>query len=378
MPISSIPMPKQGYEELDLNGTINQFLQNRRANQQLAVQQAANARAQQLLPHMLKKYENEEQKSAFQQQMAKDLFGPQNGQNTPNAPAAPNQAGASPEENKAVSQVNPEINPEEKPEVHDEVHKNLKSVLSDGQEITVKRGDPNRERWDRVAGQTIFGMKIPDVKSKVVDGMQYDTYPSGKVVATKGGPNTEEKAEIGLNVAERREESKAHVKQNTEAETSGTSLAKSARYLRQLKQILEENPGLTGPGASFSSKLGLSKNKQLGKFKEISGKLQAEIGKYASQRGGIQSVNWAASVKPDIGNQPEMNLGMIEAALEGIGEDYKDISDQYGKRNKGKRFPVELPGEEKEKSKEKENGITKVIDGTEYKMIDGEWHKRKK
>jgi hypothetical protein len=49
----------------------------------------------------------------------------------------------------------------------------IQNRLQNGEEVTLRPSkNPQMEKWDKYAGQNMFGIKIPDVKSRVVDGVR--------------------------------------------------------------------------------------------------------------------------------------------------------------------------------------------------------------
>ena len=161
-------------------------------------------------------------------------------------------------------------------------------------------------------------------------------------------------------------------------------MVNSANLVQQGYDLLDNNDNLTGPGNVMSaipipfsggSKINLSNNPELGKFNTVTGKLQAELGKYAASRGGVQAVKWAASVKPSAFNPEEYNYGMFDATQESLKNDYNALNEQY-KAATGQELPIKLPDVKstrvrkgKSKGTESTTGKGKV---TKWKMTRGQ------
>lgn len=199
--------------------------------------------------------------------------------------------------------------------------------LGGTQEQELRPGNPALAKLDRVAG-LVPG--IPKPVQHITNGVIYTTYPSGRMTAQK----VEGAQAPGEKTVSAREASKIR--------DSATALVNSANLVNQGYDLLDKNPGLTGIGSGLASKFNVSKNPDLGSFTTVAGKLQAELGKYASQRGGIQAVNWAASVKPSAWKPEEYNYGMFKGLQGSIENDYKTLNEQY-KAATGQNLPVPLP-----------------------------------
>lgn len=245
--------------------------------------------------------------------------------------------------------------------------------LAGAQEQEVRPGNPKLARLDAVAG-LIPG--VPKAVQHITNGIIYTTYPSGRMTAQK----VEGAQSPGEKTVSAREASKIR--------DSATALVNSANLVNQGYDLLDNNPNLTGPGNVVSaipipfsggSKLNLSSKPELGEFTTVAGKLQAELGKYASQRGGVQAVKWAAGVKPSAFNSEGYNYGMFNGIQKSIENDYKALNEQY-KANTGQNLPVALPDMKTTRGK-KGTGTgtaTATTTGTgtgkiiKYKMINGQ------
>lgn len=229
--------------------------------------------------------------------------------------------------------------------------------LTGTQEQELRPGNPALAKLDRVAG-LIPG--IPKPVQHVTNGVVFTTYPSGRMTAQK----VPDYQAPGQKTVSAKEASKIR--------DSATALINSANLVNQGYDLLDKNPGLTGIGAGLKSKFNVSNNPDLGSFTTVAGKLQAELGKYASQRGGIQTVNWAASVKPSAWKPEEYNYGMFKGLQSSIENDYKTLNEQYKAASGGKDLPVSLP---KMKTTHGTTGSTAGAGGgkvTKWKMKNGQ------
>lgn len=109
----------------------------------------------------------------------------------------------------------------------------------------------------------------------------------------------------------------------------------------KLKQLLKENPNLTGLGGGLKTLFGVP-GESLGTFNETAGNLQADFGKLASRYGGAQVLKWAGKVKPGEWKDVDSNLGYVNSIYDNAGSDFEDIKNQYEDIT-GKPYPLQLP-----------------------------------
>lgn len=242
--------------------------------------------------------------------------------------------------------------------------------MSGAQEQELRPGNPQLAQLDKVAG-LIPG--IPKPVQHITNGAVYTTYPSGRMTVQK------------IEGAQLPGEKTVSAKEASKIRDSATALINSANLVQQGYDLMDKNPGLTGPGNVVSaipipfsggSKLNLSSKPELGEFTTVAGKLQAELGRYASQRGGVQAVKWAASVKPSAFNSEGYNYGMFNGLQNSIQNDYKALNEQYKAVSGGKDLPVALPAMKTTRgtktpaaSGNSGTGSGKII---KYKMINGQ------
>lgn len=426
MPITGpIPLPDSGMDEFLKQLQIGQ--ENRYRKGTLDVSQKAEQRQQQLLPYLISKYQQEQaevqMKQNLQRQFYNDMMGgvpspsrmaptsaPSNNEEQPaNVPRFSSAQAAMYSENgqpdsidQAAEKLNKNLISREKQPINygqnapqqavqSALNQNampqqvqeqpqqpltnkfvdIQKRINSGDEVMVRSPrNPKMERWDKFAGQDVFGIKIPDIKSKVIDGVRYDTYPSGKVIAQKEGPSDEEKVQLRLNAAEDRAQATANIKEGAKIEESADSLAKTAELAKEAKKILSRNENLTGMHNWVGLKTKLTKNKDLARLKYLFGEIQAQIGKYAAPRGGIQSVGWAGTIKPDLLSDQGVNEAMLDQAIENSKSDYNRENERY-KSKLNKSLPVKFPEIEAAKRKyvNKKTGEEKMLTADEARTL---------
>lgn len=223
------------------------------------------------------------------------------------------------------------------------------SQIPDGGEIVVKPGRPGMDYLDKFAGTGMgFGGKSALKTIQGKDGWLYTEYPSGKITASRNPMSS--MAETPEQKSARQIQEKTQVAQNLEnqkaaskLESSGYELNKLAARAIKIKNILEKNPDLTGwlPGMAFTTNM--SKNPALAELVQTAAKLQADMAKYGSQRGGAAVLKWAEKAKPSVYKQTSFNLGMVNSIIEDAINDFDEAATEY-KRRTGKKYPVKFPG----------------------------------
>lgn len=229
-----------------------------------------------------------------------------------------------------------------------------------GQEHELRAGNPRLAKLDAIAG-LVPG--VPKPAQHFQNGMVFTTYPSGRMTVQKvQGMQTPGQ----LNVS---------AKEASKIRDQATALINSANLVQQGYDLLDNNTDLTGIGSGLAEKFNLSNNPDLGNFTSVTGKLQAELGKYASQRGGIQAVKWAQSVKPSSWKPEDYNYGMFEGIQRNLKEDYNTLNQQY-RAATGGDLPVPLPQMQTKKQRTGSNGSGEGSGGTKvtkkWKLVNGE------
>jgi len=326
-----------------------QFLQN------LALQKQAQGRAQQLLPLMIQQYQDahrtaqsEAQFKEMYRNLIRDAVSPDAGtQPAPNTPLMSPQAGAQadamlggqpgmgqpanvapPVPGASGMAPNSPNMPAAAPPAP-AIPGNMMPNMATTQERELRPGNPRLSKLDQIAG-LVPG--IPKPTQHIQNGMVFTTYPSGRMTVQQV------QGQAGQTQGERN----VSAKEASKIRDQATALINSANLVNQGYELLDNNDDLTGIGSGIVSGLNLSSNPELGKFTSVTGKLQAELGKYAASRGGIQAVKWAGSVKPSTWKPEDYNYGMFEGIERNLKDDYATLNAQY-KAATGEDLPVPLP-----------------------------------
>lgn len=346
-----------------------QFVQN------YALRKQAQDKANTLLPYMVQQYQdthrtaaNEAQmKSLYQNILKSALSGasvspsPQGGGPGGVPGRIPSQInsgqpnpseGAMAAQGAVPSQIGGQTNPAANITTNGQLAGDATTSSIEGQEHELRAGNPRLTKLDSIAG-LVPG--VPKPNTHISNGMVFTTYPSGRMTVQQM-PGVQTPGEKSVSA---REASKIR--------DSATALVNSANLVNQGYGLLDNNPDLTGLGSGLASTFNLSNNPDLGKFTTVAGNLQAELGKYASSRGGIQAVNWAARVKPSSWKPEDYNYGMFEGIQQKLQDDYHTLNQQY-KAATGQDLPVPLP----KMSRKESGGGTSKGKVIKWKMTNGQ------
>lgn len=234
--------------------------------------------------------------------------------------------------------------------------------MSGAQEHELRPGNPRFAKLDAVAG-LVPG--IPKPVQHINNGMVFTTYPSGRMTVQQ----------VTGSAGQTPGERNVSAKEASKIRDQATALVNSANLVQQGYDVMDEHPDLTGIGTGLANKFNLSNQKGLGKFINVTGKLQAELGKYASSRGGIQAVKWAQSVKPSEWKPEDYNYDMFDAIGTNLKDEYNTLNQQY-KAATGQDLPIPLPNVTRKKGgKAAGTGGDKGTDKgkvTKWKMTDGQ------
>jgi hypothetical protein len=180
------------------------------------------------------------------------------------------------------------------------------------------------------------------------------------------------------------EEGKKNIGIENELKKQQRDLRKLKNTADQIQEIFNSGENITGMWEAGKNKLNLSSNKKLASLIEKFGRIQAEIARYASTRGGAQALEFARSMKPNEWKPQEFNQGMLDSIYDFIGQQDQDLLSEYSdiKTNKPmsaleKKFKNTVPKSDNERTSvnpeqsDIENGLITVItpDGEEHKIF---------
>jgi hypothetical protein len=169
-----------------------------------------------------------------------------------------------------------------------------------------------------------------------------------RIEAVKAGKNQKESPEDRMQREVDTVEKKEDVKEGSKLKTAARTLQGVREKGLKLKKLLEENPGLTGWRQGGLAMLNLSQSEALAKFDQTARRLQADMARYGSQRGGAQALKWAERAKPSNFRGNKYNMGMIDSILEDTDSEHENMASEYQSRL-GKEFPIKAFGQKKGK-----------------------------
>lgn len=181
-------------------------------------------------------------------------------------------------------------------------------------------------------------------QTQVVDGKLIQTNPISGTSQEQVGQTPDEKKQTAIDQANAEAQAKEKIDSAKDIETQASDIRDMHGDLTQLNQLMKDNPDLGGMFTGIKMKLGQSNDPNASTFQSLAGDLQIKLARNASNRGGIGIVNWTKGIKPDIGNKPGQNAGLITSGLGQAERKYKDLDDRYFE-NTGRHLP-ELKAEQ--------------------------------
>jgi hypothetical protein len=237
----------------------------------------------------------------------------------------------------------------------------LEKRFNAGEEVIVKKGNPERYPEDEYAGE--FGTAKPI--QHIANGVMVTEYPSGKRTvqkvdfAQRGSKNTvehetpadREAREIRTNEAKLNQEykHKGEFKNEQTREAEGKKLkeranaaAETADMIKQAKEIFARRKNVTGLGPAVKAGFKLSNDQDLAALSHIFGSLQGQFAKFINPKAGIGTLNLVKGIKPDTKNTQPYNEGMLKSAEKLLMQQYERIAAEY-KEATGKDLDVKMP-----------------------------------
>lgn len=232
--------------------------------------------------------------------------------------------------------------------------------LKPGETVTIRPAQPGKERLDNVAGL----MGIPGVTPTVVDGVQYERWPSGKLTATRTGASPEQKAELETKKKEQQEINKRHAVERQKLEEELPIAKQRLKQIEDLEALYVKNEGhkkewwgktpVVGPESFWKNVREYSINdKDYGAIQDIQGKLVGEQSQEYSTKGLASGLALADKNKPGFYENYKNALGKVqhmkEKAKIAIEREEKRLKDlQSGKVSSEKMLRGIINGEEVE------------------------------
>ena len=152
----------------------------------------------------------------------------------------------------------------------------------------------------------------------------------------------QEKMEREISTSNIKEQGKLDVKRAQQLRETAKDLELAGLDINGIHDILTGPDSLgTGITKTLLGKLGLGSQK-LGEFNERALRLQAQMTKALSSRGGVGAANIVASGKPSSWKSTSENLGLTSAYADRIKNEFELLNQEY-KGITGKDLPYTLP-----------------------------------
>lgn len=167
-----------------------------------------------------------------------------------------------------------------------------------------------------------------------------------------------EKMEREISTSNMQEQNKLDIKRAQQLKETAKDLQLAGMDVEGIHDILTGPDSLgTGLTKTLVGKLGWGSQK-LGAFNERALRLQAQMTKALSSRGGAQAANIVAGGKPSSWKSTSENLGITDAYADRLKNEFKLLNEEY-KSITGKKLPYTLP--------EYVRNIGKKIDANTFK-----------
>ncbi len=152
----------------------------------------------------------------------------------------------------------------------------------------------------------------------------------------------QEKMQREISSSNIKEQNKLDINRAQELRESAKDLSLAGLDINGIHDILTGPDSLhTGITRSLTGKLGFGSEK-LGELNERALRLQAQMARALSQRGGVGAANIVASGKPSSWKSTSENLGITKAYAERIKNEFDLLNQEY-KNISGKDLPYTLP-----------------------------------
>lgn len=143
-----------------------------------------------------------------------------------------------------------------------------------------------------------------------------------------------------LELAAAKERQKMDLKRQQEILQLARHLRETGQDVAGIEGLFEGGKSPTGPMAYLAQKTGKG-SKELGEFNERALRLQADLARMISQRGGAVAAGLAATGKPSAWSDRAYNLGITKAMRERIQREFNNLQKEYQEIT-GEKLPYDL------------------------------------
>ncbi len=131
------------------------------------------------------------------------------------------------------------------------------------------------------------------------------------------------------------------IKKQQELREHAQKLIDTARDVQGIQDIISTPEGHTGVGANLMNMAGFG-NSELGGVNEKALRLQADLTRLISSRGGAGAASIAAQGKPNTWRSTAYNLGLTKSMQDRIKNEYEDTAKEFERVSHGQKLPFSL------------------------------------
>lgn len=151
----------------------------------------------------------------------------------------------------------------------------------------------------------------------------------------------EQIAQRQIETAEVKEANKINLQEAKKIEDSARELVPYAISIQKLRNLITNNPNLTGPISGSLAWAKLKNSKEYGQLVSHQLNLLGAGAKKLSPRGGAVVTQIAQKGKVSEFNQPETNLGILDAMAETMRPEFELMKQSYEEKSR-KQFPIKF------------------------------------
>lgn len=142
-------------------------------------------------------------------------------------------------------------------------------------------------------------------------------------------------------VAGAKKEQELDIKRTKEIEALAKQLKHTAEDVAGIQGLLKDDKSPTGVIQSLKNKAGFG-SEEIGQFNEKALRLQADLARLISSRGGAVAAGLAAQGKPSSWRSHSYNVGITTSMQDRIEREFKDLQDEYRRISNGRELPYSL------------------------------------
>lgn len=189
--------------------------------------------------------------------------------------------------------------------------------------------------------------KLSDEQKKLANAIQSEAYKhlpekyKQELALNQARINKLNQTANPADVVRNKEEQKANVKRQQEILQLAPHLLATGRDVAGIQDLLGGEDKPTGVYQALKNKVGLGSEK-LGEFNEKALRLQADLARLISSRGGAVAAGIAARGKPSEWSNKAYNLGITKSMQGRIEREFKGLQEEYKRVSNGQELPYSL------------------------------------